>query len=93
MSVLLPQPVRITTNKLAEHWVISPLLIARAGLFPLAGHRFLPDRDQPSSRAVMTPGYHPGRAGGLWLCSTFVLSGLHAVVVPSGFRTKVQPHR
>jgi hypothetical protein len=25
---LLPEPVRITTNKLAERWVISPLLLA-----------------------------------------------------------------
>jgi len=39
------------------------------------------------------PGCHPGRTGGPWLCSTFVLSGFHAVVVPSGFRTRVQPHR
>ena len=39
------------------------------------------------------PGCYPGRAGGLWLCRTLVLSGFHAVVVPSGFRTSVQPHR
>jgi hypothetical protein len=25
---LLPEPVRITTNKLAERWVIPPLLLA-----------------------------------------------------------------
>lgn len=25
---LLPGPVRITTNKLAEHWVVTPLLVA-----------------------------------------------------------------
>lgn len=25
---LLPEPIRITTNKLAEHWVVTPLLIA-----------------------------------------------------------------
>ena len=37
--------------------------------------------------------YHPGRTGGPWLCSTFVLSLFHAVVVPSGFRTRVQPCR
>jgi membrane-bound metal-dependent hydrolase YbcI (DUF457 family) len=30
---LLPQPVRITTNKLAEHWVISPLLLAALAYF------------------------------------------------------------
>ena len=30
---------------------------------------------------------------GPWLCRTFVLSLFHAVVVPSGFRTRVQPHR
>ena len=38
-------------------------------------------------------GYHPGRTGGPWLCSTFVLSLFHAVVVPSGFSTSVQPLR
>ena len=38
-------------------------------------------------------GCYPVSAGGLWLCSTFVLSLFHAVVVPSGFRTSVQPHR
>ena len=36
---------------------------------------------------------YPGRAGGLWLCRTLVLSGFQAVVVPSGFRTRVHPHR
>lgn|GEM_PF-364512 len=25
---LLPEPIRITTNKLAEHWVVTPLLLA-----------------------------------------------------------------
>jgi hypothetical protein len=30
---LLPEPVRITTNKLAEHWVISPLLLAGLAYF------------------------------------------------------------
>jgi membrane-bound metal-dependent hydrolase YbcI (DUF457 family) len=30
---LLPQPVRITTNKLAERWVISPLLLAALAYF------------------------------------------------------------
>jgi hypothetical protein len=38
------------------------------------------------------PGCHPGRTGGPWLCRTFVRSLFHAVVVPSGFRTTVQPH-
>ena len=37
------------------------------------------------------PGRHPGRTGGPWLCRTFVLSLFRAVVVPSGFRTRVQP--
>src|SRR5215469_982350 len=31
-------------------------------------------------------------AGGLWLWMILVLSLFHAVVVPSGFRTTVQPH-
>ena len=35
----------------------------------------------------------PGGPGGPWLCSTLVLSLFQAVVVPSGFRTRVQPHR
>jgi membrane-bound metal-dependent hydrolase YbcI (DUF457 family) len=30
---LLPEPVRITTNKLAEHWVVTPLLVAGLGYF------------------------------------------------------------
>ena len=30
---LLPEPVRITTNKLAEHWVVSPLLLAGLAYF------------------------------------------------------------
>ena len=30
---LLPEPVRITTNKLAERWVISPLLLAALAYF------------------------------------------------------------
>ena len=36
---------------------------------------------------------YPARAGGPWLCRTLVRSGFQAVVVPSGFRTRVQPHR
>ncbi len=30
---LLPEPIRITTNKLAERWVISPLLLAALAYF------------------------------------------------------------
>src|SRR5207237_88993 len=30
---LLPEPIRITTNKLAERWVISPLLLAGLAYF------------------------------------------------------------
>lgn len=39
------------------------------------------------------PGHYPARAGGPWLCSTLVRSLFHADVVPSGFNTRVQPHR
>src|SRR6184192_839542 len=39
------------------------------------------------------PGPYPALAGGPWLWSTLVLSLFHAVVVPSGFSTRVQPHR
>ena len=37
---LLPEPIRITTNKLAERWVLSPLLLGGLGLLRLArrGH-------------------------------------------------------
>ena len=38
-------------------------------------------------------GCYPARAGGLWLWMTLVLSRFHAVVVPSEFRTRVQPIR
>jgi hypothetical protein len=38
------------------------------------------------------PGPHPGLTGGLWLWMILVLSLFHAVMVPSGFRTTVQPH-
>ncbi len=38
-------------------------------------------------------GVYPGRTGGPWLCRTLILSGFHAVVVPSAFRIRVQPHR
>jgi membrane-bound metal-dependent hydrolase YbcI (DUF457 family) len=31
--VLLPEPVRITTNKLAEHWLVSPLLLVGLAYF------------------------------------------------------------
>src|SRR6266566_6351781 len=36
---------------------------------------------------------YPARAGGPWLWSTLVLFLFHALVVPSGFRTRVQPQR
>src|ERR1035441_339552 len=36
-------------------------------------------------------GPYPARAGGLWLRRTLVLSRFHAMVVPSGWRTRVQP--
>jgi amino acid transporter len=39
-----------------------------------------------------TTGY-PARAGGLWLRRTLLWSRFHAVVVPSGWRTRVQPIR
>ena len=48
---LLPEPVRITTNKLAEHWVVSPLL--------LAGVAYLLWRDAGSSLAA--PNHLAGR--------------------------------
>src|SRR6266702_7789082 len=41
---------------------------------------------------VIQAGGYPTRGGGPWLWRTLVLSLFHAVVVPSGFRTTVQPH-
>jgi len=38
-------------------------------------------------------GSYPARAGGPWLCRTLVLFLFHALVVPSGLTTRVQPHR
>ena len=38
-------------------------------------------------------GVYPAPAGGPWLCRTLVRSLFQAVVVPSGFRTRVQPQR
>ena len=162
---LLPEPLRITTNKLAERWLVSPLLLAglayliwRDSGFSLAlpshlagrlsrrhhrssgrseralsprssmpmgsskpasdwpactGGQPAPDDAAPlvSGRTssvlgiwldnflvVAMPGRparrggYPGFTGGLWLCRILVLPGFHAVVVPSGFRTRVQPH-
>ena len=56
---------------------------------PSAGRR-ASARPAPQVRA---PGGYPARAGGLWLRSTLVRFRFHAVVVPSGFRTRVQPIR
>ena len=38
-------------------------------------------------------GPYPARAGGPWLCRTLVLFLFHALVVPSGLTTRVQPQR
>ncbi len=48
---------------------------------------------QDMTEVQPVPGGHPGRTGGPWLWRTFVLSLFQAVVVPSGFRTRVQPQR
>jgi membrane-bound metal-dependent hydrolase YbcI (DUF457 family) len=87
---LLPEPFRITTNKLAEHWIVSPLLLVGLAYFlwrdagPTLGNHLV-------GRLPPSGGCYPGRAGGPWLCRIFVLSLFHAVVVPSGFSTTVQP--
>jgi hypothetical protein len=39
------------------------------------------------------PGRLPGPGRGPWLCRTLVLFLFHAVVVPSGLTTRVQPQR
>ena len=55
-----------------------------------SSHRWLPPC--PAERHI-GPGRYPARAGGPWLWSTLVLFLFHAVVVPSGLTTRVQPHR
>ena len=42
---------------------------------------------------TLRPGRYPARAGGPWLWSTLVLFLFHALVVPSGLTTRVQPQR
>ena len=63
--------------------------LARVRAWPETGNR----RAFVAFQVLGLPGCYPGRAGGLWLCRTLVLSLFQAVVVPSGFRTRVQPHR
>ncbi len=72
---LLPEPVRITTNKLAEHWVVSPLLLAglayflwRDAGFSLAAPVHLAGRlsggitlGRPAARNAPPRGLAPGR--------------------------------
>jgi hypothetical protein len=48
------------------------------------------ERRQPRGTPARVPGGYPARAGGLWLRSTLVRSRFHAVVVPSGLRTRVK---
>src|SRR4029077_20682821 len=52
----------------------------------------LPGLPRPGRAALISARRHPGRTGGLWLWMILVLSLFQAVVVPSGFRTTVQPH-
>jgi hypothetical protein len=63
-----------------------------AVLVPTA-HRLMRYRTMHYELTPGNPGDHPGRTGGPWLWSTLVLSLFHAVVVPSGFRTRVQSQR
>ena len=80
----LPEPGSWQAAGDVEHAAILDALITRDEQGALTEH------------ALWVPGCrggHPGRAGGLWVCRILVLSGFHAVVVPSGFRTSVQPHR
>jgi hypothetical protein len=44
-----------------------------------------------AARSKSSRAGYPVRTGGLWLWSTLVLSLFHAVVVPSGLTTRVQP--
>jgi membrane-bound metal-dependent hydrolase YbcI (DUF457 family) len=73
---LLPAPMRITTNKLAERWVFSPLLLAGLAYFlwrdagpgftnHLAGRLSRPVPMTRGRLALQPPGRHPVLAGGL----------------------------
>src|SRR6266567_984560 len=75
----------------AETLLAALRIQVRAGRLVRRGIRpGLPPHLQP--RLMVLPGGHPGRTGGLWLWMILVLSLFQAVVVPSGFRTTVQPH-
>jgi hypothetical protein len=75
------QPLHAIGAHLASHSAsIQPFFRSR----PATG----PDTYLTPTRRVS-----PGAGGGPWLCSTFVRSLFQAVVVPSGFSTRVQPQR
>jgi hypothetical protein len=65
--------------------------ILQAILVP-AAHRLMRYRTLHYELVPRVDGGHPGLTGGPWLCRVLVLSLFQAVVVPSGFRTKDQPH-
>jgi hypothetical protein len=77
--------------------IVSRVMLAGIAYAPAHGKLCGPSRQGLDLMNLPTPeppgGCYPGRTGGPWLCRTFVLPGFHAVVVPSGFRTSVQPHR
>jgi hypothetical protein len=50
-------------------------------------------RNTGYERRAMTTGRHAAMSGGGWEWRVLLPSGLVAVVVPSGWRVKIQPHR
>ena len=87
--------VREQIRRSRDEFAIAPEAVARAIAFAIEQPYDVEIGDITIRPTVqgLSPGRYPGRTGGPWLCSTFVLSLFHAVVVPSGFRTSVQPHR
>ena len=87
--------VREQIRRSRDEFAIAPEAVARAIAFAIEQPYDVEIGDITIRPTVqgLAPGRYPGRTGGPWLCSTFVLSLFHAVVVPSGLRTSVQPHR
>jgi NADP-dependent 3-hydroxy acid dehydrogenase YdfG len=87
--------VREQIRRSRDEFAIAPEAVARAIAFAIEQPYDVEIGDITIRPTVqgLAPGRYPGRAGGPWLCSTLVLSLFRAVVVPSGFRTSVQPHR
>jgi PPOX class probable F420-dependent enzyme len=86
-TLLDGEQARLAARALARrHRILQAILVPTA-------HRLMRYRTMHYELTPGNRGDHPGRIGGPWLWSTLVRSLFHAVVVPSGFRTRVQPQR